>query len=136
MSDFLLFLLLGLGAGAVYALLGLGLVLKYRSTGVIDFAHGAIAMWSAYVFVNLRSTGVLELPWIVLPHELALSPVGMDVLPALGITLVYGTALGLLLFVLIYRPLLRAARIQLNLLSRQLRMPLPMKQLQPALATT
>lgn len=109
MSDFLLFLLLGLGAGAVYALLGLGLVLKYRSTGVIDFAHGAIAMWSAYVFVNLRSTGVLELPWIVLPHELQVSPAGMDVLPALGITLVYGTALGLLLFVLVYRPLLRAA---------------------------
>jgi ABC-type branched-subunit amino acid transport system permease subunit len=108
-SDFLLFLLLGLGAGAVYALLGLGLVLKYRSTGVIDFAHGAIAMWSAYVFVNLRSTGVLELPWIVLPHELQVAPAGMDVLPALGITLVYGTAFGLLLFVLVYRPLLRAA---------------------------
>ncbi len=76
MSDFLLFLLLGLGAGAVYALLGLGLVLKYRSTGVIDFAHGAIAMWSAYVFVNLRSTGVLELPWPVIPHEIHLTAGG------------------------------------------------------------
>lgn len=109
MNEFLLFLLLGLGAGAVYALLGLGLVLKFRSTGVIDFAHGAVAMFSAYVFVNLRSRGVLELPWIVLPHEIPLAPGGMDVLPALVITLVYGAAFGLLLFVVVYRPLLNAA---------------------------
>src|SRR3954469_17503365 len=102
MDSFLLFVLLGLGAGSVYALLGLGLVLKYRSTGVIDFAHGAVAMYSAYVFVNLRSRGVLELPWIVLPHEIQLVPTtvtfgvttGMDLLPALLITLAYGTALG------------------------------------------
>lgn len=109
MSEFLLFLLLGLGAGSVYALLGLGLVLKHRSTGVIDFAHGAVAMFSAYVFVNLRSNGVLQLPWIVLPHEIRLAPDGMDVLPALAISLVYGTVLGLLLFLAVYRPLLRAA---------------------------
>jgi len=104
----LLFVLLGLGAGAVYALLALGLVLKHRSTGVIDFAHGAVAMYCAYVFVNLRSTGALELPWIVLPHRIQLASEGMDILPALGITLVYGTALGLGLFFLVYRPLLAA----------------------------
>jgi ABC-type branched-subunit amino acid transport system permease subunit len=111
MSAFLLFVLLGLGAGSVYALLGLGLVLKYRSTGVIDFAHGAIAMFSAYVFVNLRSTGVLELPWPVLPHEIPLTAGGqaMDLAPALVITLVYGTVLGLLLFLGVYRPLLQAS---------------------------
>lgn len=111
MSAFLLFLLLGLGAGSVYALLGLGLVLKYRSTGVIDFAHGAVAMWSAYVFVNLRSTGALQLPWIVLPHEIPLTSDGQGVSLwlALVITLVYGTALGLVLFLVVYRPLLRAA---------------------------
>jgi len=108
-TAFLLFLLLGLGAGSVYALLGLGLVLKYRSTGVIDFAQGAVAMWGAYVFVNLRSTGALQLPWIVLPHAIQLTPGPMDLVPALAITLVYGTALGLGLFVLVYRPLLRAS---------------------------
>ena len=107
--DILLFVLLGLGAGSVYALLGLGLVLKYRSTGVIDFAHGAVAMFSAYVFVHLRSTGTLEFPWIVLPHSLKIANEGLPVIPALLITLVYGSALGLLLFVLVYRPLLRAA---------------------------
>lgn len=109
MSTFFLFLLLGLGAGSVYALLALGLVLKYRSTGVIDFAHGAVAMFSAYVFVNLRSTGVLQLPWILLPSEIRLAPEGMEVLPALVISLIFGTTLGLVLFFLVYRPLLRAA---------------------------
>jgi ABC-type branched-subunit amino acid transport system permease subunit len=105
----LLFLLLGLGAGGVYALLGLGLVLKYRATQVIDFAHASVAMFSAYVFVNLRSTGRLELPWIVLPHEIPIASAGIDVLPALAITLVYGTLLGYVLFLVVYRPLLRAA---------------------------
>jgi ABC-type branched-subunit amino acid transport system permease subunit len=108
-SIYLLFLLLGLGAGSVYALLGLGMVLKYRSTGVIDFAQGAVAMFGAYVFVGLHGKGVLEAPWIVLPHEFQVTSTGMPVFPALLVTLVYGTVLGLIVFYLVYRPLLRAA---------------------------
>ena len=61
---------------SVYALLGLGMVLKYRSTGVIDFAQGAVAMSSAYVFVKLRTTGELSCPWIALPHQVPLSSHG------------------------------------------------------------
>ena len=109
MSTYLLFLLLGLGAGSVYSLLGLGLVLKYRSTGVVDFAQGAIAMFGAYVFLKLRTTGELQLPWVALMHQVPLSSHGMALWPALLITLVYGTVLGLVIFVLVYRPLLRAA---------------------------
>ncbi|RLV49972.1 ABC transporter [Nocardioides mangrovicus] len=108
MTSYVLFLLLGLGAGSVYSLLGLGMVLKYRSTGVVDFAQGAIAMWGAYVFLRLRLTGKLELPWFALPHEISLGT-GMAIVPALLITLVYGTVLGLVVFFLVYRPLLRAA---------------------------
>lgn len=108
-SSYLLFLLLGLGAGSVYALLGLGMVLKFRSTGVIDFAQGAVAMFGAYVFLSLRADGTLQLPWIVLPHEIRLSATGLGLLPALAITLVYGTLLGLVVFLLVYRPLLQAA---------------------------
>jgi ABC-type branched-subunit amino acid transport system permease subunit len=108
-SVYLLFLLLGLGAGSVYALLGLGLVLKYRSTGVIDFAQGAVAMFGAYVFLSLRSDGVLEFPWVKLPHRLTIESGGMGTIPALLITLVYGSVLGMILFFLVYRPLLRAA---------------------------
>ncbi len=109
MSTYLLFLLLGLGGGSVYAILGLGLVLKYRSTGVVDFAQGAVAMYGAYVFIGLRTSGVLQLPWIVLPHQLTLSSAGLPASTALAITLVYGAALGVVLYLLVYRPLLRAA---------------------------
>lgn len=109
MSVYLLFVLLGLGAGSVYALLALGLVLKYRSTGVVDFAQGAVAMFTAYVFLGLRNSGGLELPWIVLPHRVQLASRGMDVLPALLVTLAYGAVLGLVIFTLVYRPLLNAA---------------------------
>ncbi|WP_375478999.1 ABC transporter permease [uncultured Jatrophihabitans sp.] len=109
MSTYVLFLLLGLGAGSVYALLGLGMVLKYRSTGVVDFAQGASAMWGAYTFLNLRNRGELELPLIWLPHEIKVSSSGLGVWPALVITLVYGTVLGLIIFMLVYRPLLHAA---------------------------
>jgi ABC-type branched-subunit amino acid transport system permease subunit len=109
MSTYVLFLLLGLGAGSVYALLGLGMVLKYRSTGVVDFAQGAAAMWGAYTYLNLRNRGVLELPWVKLPHELTVSAGGLGVLPAALLTAGYGTALGLIVFLLVYRPLLHAA---------------------------
>ena len=45
----------------------------------------------------------------MLPHEIQIASAGIDVLPALAITLVYGTLLGYVLFLVVYRPLLRAA---------------------------
>ncbi len=109
MSTYLLFFLLGLGGGSVYAILGLGLVLKYRSAGVVDFAQGAVAMYGAYVFIGLRTSGVLQLPWIIIPHQITLSSHGLPAVWALLITLVYGAVLGVVLYQLVYRPLLRAA---------------------------
>ncbi|WP_055622762.1 ATP-binding cassette domain-containing protein [Streptomyces sp. JHA19] len=41
--------LAGLSVGAAAALTGIGLVVTYRATGVLNFAHGAIAMVCAYV---------------------------------------------------------------------------------------
>jgi ABC-type branched-subunit amino acid transport system permease subunit len=109
MSSYVLFLILGLGAGATYAILGLGLVLKYRSGGIVDFAHGALAMWIAYVFVDLRTSGVLPLPWIVLPHQITISAAGIDTTLAIVISLVYAALLGAILYVIVYRPLRFAA---------------------------
>ncbi len=109
MSSYILFLLLGLGSGAVYAVLGLGLVLKYRSAGVVDFGHGAVAMFCAYVFVELRDTGELQFPWIIIPHQVRIaSSSGMGAVPSVVITLLYAAVLGLIFYLAIYRPL-RAA---------------------------
>jgi ABC-type branched-subunit amino acid transport system permease subunit len=106
MSSYSLFLILGLGAGATYAILGQGLVLKYRSAGVVDFAHGAVAMFIAYVFINLRSFGQLELPVVLIPHQISLNGgKGLSTPLAIVISLVYAAILGLVLYLIVYRPL-------------------------------
>jgi ABC-type branched-subunit amino acid transport system ATPase component/branched-subunit amino acid ABC-type transport system permease component len=52
-KNFIEFAILGLGIGGVYGLLGNGLVLIYRGSGVVNFAHGAMAMAAAYIFYEL-----------------------------------------------------------------------------------
>ena len=79
MSSYVLFLLLGLGSGAVYGILALGLVLKQRAAGVIDFGHGAVAMFVAYVYLGLRNEGTLQFPWVVIPHEISFGSDPFDV---------------------------------------------------------
>ncbi len=49
MTDLLRFALLGLGTGGIYALLGLGLVVIYRGSGVINFAQSGFALVGAYL---------------------------------------------------------------------------------------
>ncbi|MCU1502111.1 MAG: transporter related protein, partial [Ilumatobacteraceae bacterium] len=47
--DVLRFALLGLGLGALYSLASQGLMVIYRGSGVLSFAHGAIGMVGAYI---------------------------------------------------------------------------------------
>jgi ABC-type branched-subunit amino acid transport system ATPase component/branched-subunit amino acid ABC-type transport system permease component len=49
------FALLGLGPGAIYAMLGLGVVVVHRGSGVVNFAGGAVAMSSGFVFYSLQT---------------------------------------------------------------------------------
>ena len=68
----------GLSQGGVLALSGLGLVLTYRTTGVLNFAHGAIGMFVAYVLWQL----VQQWGWpVALAAPLAILGVG----PAIGV---------------------------------------------------
>lgn len=63
MSTFLQVVIIGLGRGAVYALLALGFVIIYKATETVNFAHGSLALVGGYlVFVARDSWG---LPWIV-----------------------------------------------------------------------
>jgi ABC-type branched-subunit amino acid transport system ATPase component/branched-subunit amino acid ABC-type transport system permease component len=48
------FIALGLGVGAIYAMLAQGLVLIYRGSGILNLAHGAMAMAGAYLYWQLR----------------------------------------------------------------------------------
>ena len=110
MSSYVLFLLLGLGSGAVYGILALGLVLKHRAAGVVDFGHGAVAMFIAYVYLALTDTGSLQFPWVVLPHEIDLGG-PLATAPAIIVSLIYAAILGLVMYWLIYRPLRSATAL-------------------------
>src|SRR3954463_2589764 len=57
MAIFLSFTVVGLVAGCVYALIATGLVVTYNTTGIFNFAHGAIAMFGAYTYWQLTDTG-------------------------------------------------------------------------------
>ena len=66
MSDHVAFFALGLGNGAVYAALGLALVMTFKSSGVVNFASGTVALYAAYTYAFLRE-GQLLLPIPGLP---------------------------------------------------------------------
>jgi branched-chain amino acid transport system permease protein len=57
MARLLQYVLTGLSAGSLYALVALGLVLVYRSTRVLNFAHGDVATLGTFVAFALVSRG-------------------------------------------------------------------------------
>ncbi len=64
MQPFVQFLIIGLGAGATYALFAQGAVLIYRGSGLVNFAQGAVGTFAAYIaFVEL----VDEREWAAAP---------------------------------------------------------------------
>src|SRR3954447_21537513 len=82
MDQIVLFALLGLGTGALIAGIGLGVVLTYRGSGVINVATGAEAMAAGYAFYSLRT--VVDTP--------------VALLGTLAFTIVLGVAIELLAF--------------------------------------
>ncbi|HNP56768.1 MAG TPA: branched-chain amino acid ABC transporter permease/ATP-binding protein [Gordonia sp. (in: high G+C Gram-positive bacteria)] len=105
----LAFLLLGTGSGAVFGALALGIVLTYRSSGVVNFATGAIALFGAYVYAYLRQ-GELIVPVPGLP---ATVDIGTDLgfVPAALIGVAASALLGLVLYLLVFRPLRTAPMV-------------------------
>ncbi|MFI8767342.1 ATP-binding cassette domain-containing protein [Streptomyces sp. NPDC053792] len=72
--------LAGLAVGSAAALTGIGLVVTYRATGVLNLAHGAVAMVCAYVLRQL----VVEWGW---PLPLGALVTLLLVAPAIGLAL-------------------------------------------------
>jgi len=62
-SEFLTYVVVGLAAGSVYGLAGTGLVLTFKTSGIFNFAHGAVAALGAYAFFELHE--LRGLPWPV-----------------------------------------------------------------------
>jgi branched-chain amino acid transport system permease protein len=80
--------LAGVASGAIAALSGLGLVLTYRATGIFNFAHGAVAMFVAYILWQTN----IGWGWPLL-------------LAAPLVILVVGPGIGLVLERAVFRPL-------------------------------
>ena len=55
MAEFFQQVVAGLATGSIFAALALALVLIHRATGVINFAQGAMAMFTTYMRVRTTS---------------------------------------------------------------------------------
>jgi ABC-type branched-subunit amino acid transport system ATPase component/branched-subunit amino acid ABC-type transport system permease component len=88
------FILLGLGVGAIYALVSQGLVMIYRGSGVVNFAQGAFVMVGGYAYYEFRSE--LHFPG-------ALAVVG---------AIIVGALLGAIVHLLILRPMRNSSPIE------------------------
>ncbi|MER5311715.1 ATP-binding cassette domain-containing protein [Streptomyces sp. NPDC002773] len=66
--------LAGLAVGSAAALTGIGLVVTYRATGVLNLAHGAVAMICAYVLRQLVVVEGWPLPAAALVTLLLVAP--------------------------------------------------------------
>ena len=64
MPDLRPFIIAGLSLGSVYALSGVGLVVLYRATGVLNFANGAYGAVAALTTWQLTESGVGQVPAI------------------------------------------------------------------------
>src|SRR5258707_4339241 len=91
MTQFAAYTIIGLSLGGIFALAALGIVLIYRVTGVLNFAHGAMGMFSTFVawqvFYGMPHTGTA--PWMVTAEAIG---------AGLGFAVVLGLALELAVF--------------------------------------
>ncbi|MFN6992757.1 MAG: branched-chain amino acid ABC transporter permease [Aquincola tertiaricarbonis] len=88
MDYFIQLLVSGIAAGMVYGFIGMGYAMIYRATGVVNFAQGELMMLVAYIAFTLAGTFQLGF-W-----------------PLLLASVVASVALGLLIEVLLIRPML------------------------------
>jgi len=91
MLDVARFAILGASAGAILALLGLGVNVVFRASRVINFSHAAIAITAAYLFKDF----------------LSFAPVPI----ALLLAIIVGMAIGGLTDILVMRPLRHASAL-------------------------
>src|SRR5438132_10900391 len=80
MTAFLSFTVVGIVVGCVYALTATGLVVTYITSGIFNFAHGAIGMVAAFAYWELT----VQDHW---PVPLAMVAVVLILAPLLGVVI-------------------------------------------------
>jgi ABC-type branched-subunit amino acid transport system ATPase component/branched-subunit amino acid ABC-type transport system permease component len=107
MDQVLLFAAIGLGSGVLYAAIALGIVVGYQGSGVVNFAAGAMGAFAAYEYDELRRTGDLVLPVVIVPERVSLGD-AVPTIPALVLAVAVAALIGALAHVLVFDPLRRA----------------------------
>jgi branched-chain amino acid transport system permease protein len=114
MRDLLLLGLLGIGIGGFYGILGTGIVVGHKGSGLINLDQGALAMYPAYAFVTMRNSGTVFFPWfdfipgpIDVPVSLTLTDGGAGKGLALVVGLAMSVLLGIMMQALVFGPLRR-----------------------------
>lgn len=82
MNELLSLLVLGLVSASLYAVAASGLVVTYTTSGIFNFAHGAVAMFCAFVYWQLSSPEAWDLPVL-----LSLVVTLLVVAPGLGLVI-------------------------------------------------
>ena len=99
MENFIQNVVNGLGVGAVYAAVALALVLIFRSTDVVNFAQGEMAMFTTFIAWSLMVGGV---------KILGLETGTLPFWPGFFITLVIAGVIGALVERIVVRPVEKA----------------------------
>ncbi|MGH9096214.1 MAG: ABC transporter permease subunit [Acidimicrobiales bacterium] len=66
MSTLWPFIVIGIFTGSLYGLAAMGVVLTYKTTGVFNFAYGAVAMFCAFTYWQLHDSWGLT-AWVAMP---------------------------------------------------------------------
>ena len=93
MANFLFFILVGVATGATYSLSSIGVVLVYRSSGVINFATAATGMVGAYAWYEFHVN------------------LGVPIWPAAVLGVIVSAIVGLLCYLLVMRPMASASNL-------------------------
>ena len=99
MEFFLQLLINGVSLGLLYALAALGFVMIFKSSSVLNFAHGELLAIGAFLFLVLSA-------WAKLP-----------IIVAFALTLIGSFALGFLIERFFLRPLIGEALIEVIMLT-------------------
>jgi branched-chain amino acid transport system permease protein len=93
LEEILLFILLGLGSGALIAGIALAVVLTYRGSGIINLSTGGMAMLGGYAYWSLNTGKIASLPTVF----------------ALPLSLLFVVVVGAVTEFVVYRPLRNSA---------------------------
>ncbi|MDP6145959.1 MAG: hypothetical protein QF596_09365 [Acidimicrobiales bacterium] len=84
MTELVTFTVVGLAIGSIYSIASAGLVVTYTTSGIFNFAHGAIGMFTAFIYWQLRWDAGWGGQW---PAPIAMLFVLFVVAPIIGIFL-------------------------------------------------